>query len=95
VSFVTVTKPGMGEDTRRSRGMYGLACWNGLSAAQQQRLIEWGNLPFGYEPEGRCLNGAEVEITTQWDKAPGPRFYCLQCAIGYLQERLDQAPEIR
>ena len=36
------------------RGWYGMACWNGLSADQQRRLLEWGNLPFGYTPEGDC-----------------------------------------
>jgi hypothetical protein len=51
------------------------------------RLLEHGNLEWGYEPEGECLNGAEVEITTQWDVAPGPRFYCTTCAIDYLRFR--------
>lgn len=67
-----------------ARGMWGMACWNGLSAEQQERLVTWGNLPIGYEPRGECLNGAEVEVTTMWDRSPGPRFYCVDCALGYL-----------
>lgn len=62
-----------------------MACWEGLSADQQTRLIEWGNLPIDYRPEGNCPNGAVLEITTMHDKAPGPRFYCLGCAIKYLR----------
>lgn len=68
------------------RGWYNLACWNGLSAAQQQRLIEHGNLPLGYRPEGDCQHGAEVAIETAADAAPGPRFYCRPCAIADLQK---------
>ena len=67
-----------------------MACWNGLSPDQQARLLDWGNLPFGYEPAGECPRGAEVEVTTMWDEAPGPRFYCRPCAIVYLlSERAD------
>lgn len=62
-----------------------MACWNGLSTEQQVRLIEVGNLEFGYQPGGKCQNGAEVEITTHQDVAPGPRFYCFDCAIRYLE----------
>ena len=61
-----------------------MACFNGLSPLQQQRVVEHGNLPFGYEPAGTCTNGAEVEVTTMWDRFPGPRFYCLSCAIEFL-----------
>ena len=61
-----------------------MACWNGLSADQQRRLLEWGGLPFGYTPDGDCQRGAEVEITTMYDAAPGPRFYCRPCAVVYL-----------
>ena len=69
---------------KRVFGYWGMHCWNGLSEAQQRRLIEHGNLPLGYEPEGECPRGAELEITCRWDEAPGPRFYCLACAILYL-----------
>lgn len=62
-----------------------MACWNGLSREQQRRLIEVGNLPIDYQPEGTCQNPARVCIETQDDEAPGPRFYCTDCAIGYLQ----------
>ena len=61
-----------------------MACWNGLSTEQQQRVENWGNLPLGYRPEGTCPNGAEVEITTMWDSHPGPRMYCTGCGIEYL-----------
>jgi hypothetical protein len=62
-----------------------MACWNALSAEQQKRLIEHGNLPFGYEPEGSaCTRGAEVCVETCSDSAPGPRFYCRPCALTFL-----------
>lgn len=66
------------------RGMYNLPCWEGLSASQQERLMEWGNLPFGSQPEGKCTIPAQVEITTVFDKKPGPRFYCIEHAVVYL-----------
>jgi hypothetical protein len=66
------------------RGYWNMPCWNGLSRDQQRRLIEVGNLPWGYEPEGECQRGAELEITTMYDVAPGPRFYCGPCAIKFL-----------
>lgn len=68
----------------RKDSLYGLTCWNGLSAEQQERLLEIGNLPFGYTPEGICQNGANVGIETMHDTSPGPRFYCTECAIKYL-----------
>lgn len=64
-----------------------MACWNGLSDEQQQRLIQVGNLPFGYQPEGICPNGAECAIELPDDKAPGPRFYCRRCAVEYLESQ--------
>lgn len=64
-----------------------MGCWNGLSPAQQTRLIEVGNLPLGYKlGDGECPNGAEVAVETETDMAPGPRFYCRPCAIAYLTE---------
>lgn len=65
-------------------GWFDLACWNGLSAAQQRRLIEHGALPFGYDAEGSCPNPARVAVETETDEAPGPRFYCWPCAVAYL-----------
>lgn len=70
--------------TDHERGMWNMTCWNGLDDEQQLRLIEHGNLPFGYIPRGECRNAATVEITTVWDTAPGPRFYCRDCAEEYL-----------
>ena len=61
-----------------------MACWSGLSPDQQEFLRTEGYLPFGYEPEGTCPNGAEVEVTTMWDEFPGPRFYCVSCAALHL-----------
>jgi hypothetical protein len=55
-----------------------------LSREQQRRLLEWGNLPFGYAEQGECARPAEVAIETPDDVAPGPRFYCRECAIEYL-----------
>jgi len=66
------------------RGYWDMHCWNGLSRAQQARLIEHGNLPWGFVPQGECQRPAECEITTQHDQAPGPRFYCLPCALLYV-----------
>jgi hypothetical protein len=72
------------------RGWWNMVCWNGLSADQQTRLVEVGNLPMGYRPEGTdCPNGAQVAIETEDDSAPGPRFYCYPCAIAYLREKSD------
>ena len=67
-----------------ARGYWSMYCWNGLSEAQQERLIKVGNLPIGYKPEGECPNGAEMEVITMYDESPGPRFYCLDCGIGFL-----------
>lgn len=61
-----------------------MPCWNGLSTRQRDRLIEVGNLPMNYRPLGACQNGAVVAIETEHDHAPGPRFYCLPCALDYL-----------
>ena len=33
------------------RGWWGMCCFNGLSLEQQHRLVTWGNLPIGYEPQ--------------------------------------------
>jgi hypothetical protein len=63
-----------------------MPCWNGLSVAQQRQLIERGNLPIGYVPEGICRNGADLCVETRWDSAPGPRFYCVECAGDYLRD---------
>lgn len=65
-------------------GWFNMACWNGLSEAQQRELITVGVLPYGYEPAGECPWGAEVAIETQYDEAPGPRFYCLTCGTLYI-----------
>lgn len=70
-------------------GWWGLACFNGLSTEQQEMVVVEGFLPFGYRPAGTCPNGAAVEITTMWDRFPGPRFYCRPCAIKFLQDSKD------
>jgi hypothetical protein len=61
-----------------------MPCWNGLSALQQQRLIEHGNLPLGYPGLVECQRGAECSIETLDDAAPGPRFYCYGCGAEFL-----------
>ena len=68
------------------RGWWNMTCFNGLSPHQQKRVVEYGNLVFGYKPMGECRRPAEVEVTTMWDSFPGPRFYCLSCAIKYLTD---------
>lgn len=66
--------------------MWGMHCWNGLSAEQAEFLRTEGYLPIFTAPQGECLSGAEVEVTTMYDKFPGPRFYCLPCAVEYLTQ---------
>jgi hypothetical protein len=70
---------------RHQRGLYRMACFNGLSADQQEFLVIEGYLPWAYEPAGECLSGAAVGIETIFCTTPGPRFYCFPCAIAYLQ----------
>jgi hypothetical protein len=68
-----------------------MPCWNGLSAEQQDRLLTIGNLPITDNLSvnlGECPNGAELEITTMYDVAPGPRFYCRSCAARYVLDEL-------
>jgi hypothetical protein len=81
-------------DQPPERGWYGLACWNALSEAQQQRMVTVGGLELGYTPGpgGTCWNGAEVAVETELDAVQGasPRFYCFSCAIAYLFERRRQ-----
>jgi hypothetical protein len=77
------------------RGWWGMPCWNGLSQQQQHVLITIGTLTIGYIPMGECQNGAELEITTMYDEAPGPRFYCRPCAIKFLQELHPTTPTDR
>lgn len=68
------------------RGWWNMACWNGLSADQQRELLERGVLEIFYEPAGgTCDLGAQVAIETEGDVAPGPRFYCRDCAVEYLR----------
>lgn len=70
----------------RREGWWGMACWNALSAEQQTKLLIDGYLPIGYEPEGDgCTRGARVNIETMFDVAPGPRFYCIACAVAFLR----------
>lgn len=69
----------------RPDGFWGMGCWNGLSPDQREFLRTQGYLPLGYEPQGDCPKGAEVEVTTMMDEFPGPRFYCRACAVAYLQ----------
>jgi hypothetical protein len=63
-----------------------MACWNGLSPDQREFLRTQGYLPLGYRPSGTCPHGAEVAIETMVDQFPGPRFYCRECAIAFLQQ---------
>jgi hypothetical protein len=70
---------------RTDGGYWDMHCFNGLSAAQRKRVVEHGNLPFGYRAEGSCERPAELEVETKYDSYPGPRFYCVSCAIEYLK----------
>ncbi len=70
------------------RGYWGMHCWNTLSVEQQTMLLVEGVLPLGRKmPEGgTCSKPAELEVTTMYDEAPGPRFFCRRCAIEYLEQ---------
>ena len=70
------------------RGFWGMHCWNALSEEQQEFLRTEGYLPIFTQPQGVCRSGAEVEITTQWDEFPGPRFYCRMCGMRYLRDTI-------
>lgn len=78
------------------QGLYVLWCFNALSADQQKRLVEWGNLPFGYKPEGdQCSRPAQVGIEVGGDdQTPGPRFYCFRCGIEYIKSRMPTVAEV-
>lgn len=66
-------------------GLYGMWCFEALSAEQQRQVVEDGFLPFGWMPEGDgCDRPADVEVTTRWDRYPGPRFFCARHAVTYL-----------
>lgn len=60
-------------------------CFNGLSKAQQKQLVDIGVLEYGWQPEGWCEHPATVAIETEEDATPGPRFYCLPCALAYVE----------
>ena len=67
-------------------GYWGMWCFNRLSDEQQRFLVVKGYLPFGWVPEGtKCSSPAQLEITCMDDETPGPRFYCVPCAIEYLE----------
>lgn len=69
-----------------------MPCFNGLSDEQQKRVVEWGNLPFAYEPAGTlCENGAEVGVYLDTDEYPGPRYYCRNCAIDWIRRSAVEA----
>jgi hypothetical protein len=73
-----------------------MTCWNGLGTEMQEFLRTEGYIPWGAKPPaGECPRGAEVEVTTMWDEFPGPRFYCVQCAIDYLDTLLPLDPMLR
>jgi hypothetical protein len=78
-----------------TRGWYHMFCFNALSAEQQDFLVTRGYLPITYRPEGECPNGASVEVTTIWDRFPGPRFYCVTCAVSYLSMLNNTTPMVR
>lgn len=70
-------------------------CWNALSPEQQEFLRTQGYLSFGYEAEGgTCDKPAEVEVATMWDEFPGPRFYCIECAVAWLEQVRATAEEV-
>lgn len=73
-----------------TRGFWDMHCFNALSPAQQVFLVKEGYLPWGWEPEGNpgCPRPAQVGVETAQDLTSGPRFYCRQCAIEYLQGQI-------
>ena len=68
----------------RADGYWGMSCFNALSKAQQHHLVMEGYIPLGQVPAGTCHNPAELEVTTMYDLMPGPRFYCVGCALTHL-----------
>ena len=79
--------------TINPKGLWGMWCWNSLSEAQQLRLIQHGNLPIDFQPEGDdCDQPADCGVETRDDNPnawySGPRFYCYACAVAYLKEKL-------
>lgn len=72
----------------KQSGYWGMWCFNALSPDQQRMVVEEGYLPIDRKrPEGgTCTHPAELEVETMFDKFPGPRFYCITCAIVYLME---------
>jgi hypothetical protein len=77
-----------------TRGWWQMHCWNGLSEEQQTKLIEVGNLEIGYRARGTCERPAEVEVATMYDLAPGPRFYCVPCALAFLASFVHRCPRM-
>lgn len=75
----------------RPDAWYEMNCFNALSPAQQKELVEVGVLEFGWYPQGWCETPATVAIETEDDATPGPRFYCLPCALAYMEELFNRA----
>lgn len=74
------------------KGWWNMTCWTNLSDEQQERLIKVGNLAFPWIPrgEGGCGRPAQVAIECEGDESPGPRFYCVPCAVEYLHGKLGE-----
>jgi hypothetical protein len=63
-------------------------CWNSLSIEDQQRLIDghYGPLITARSDHG-CTSHARVALEFVGDASPGPRFYCIRCAVSALVDR--------
>lgn len=68
-----------------SRGLWGMLCFNAMSADHQVQLVVTGKFR-GYDG-GTCDRPAQVGIETEMDVNPGPRFYCRPCGIEFLQSQ--------
>lgn len=60
-------------------------CWNGMTEVQQAHVAQWGSPDPEDYGGGSCPNRAEVEVG-ELGTMPGPRFYCVPCAIELVQQ---------
>lgn len=68
-------------------GYWQMWCFNALSREQREQVVIQGYLDIGWQPEKvECAEAAELEVETVYDAMPGPRFYCIPCAIKYLEQ---------
>lgn len=60
-------------------------CWNAYLKDNQEFHALTGSGLERLDPQG-CRNRSHVAIETIEDIGPGPRWYCIPCAIGRLRD---------